>query len=128
MNKELEELMNQFKHPLGSNDRVRSINRMVMGLNGHDINDDECYEPQPGDKVLITNFRDPIDGNLVARISREKYSIVESVFPIPIGSNGDYHFEYQITIIDGDGWNFMQGDYHILTEKEINKLNKGFRL
>lgn len=127
MNKELEELLKQFKQPLGSNDRVKTINRMAMSLNGHDIKDND-YEPQPGDKVLITNFRDPIDGNLVAKISRQKYSIIESSFPIPIGSNGDYHFEYQITIENGDGWNFMQGDYHILTEKEIKKLEIGFRL
>ena len=127
MNKDLDDLLNQFKQPLGSNDRVRTLNRMVMGLNGHDIEDD-VYEPQPGDKVLITNYRDPIDGNLVARIARKKYCIVESAFPIPIGSDGNYHFEYEITVKDGDGWNFLQGEYHILTNKEIEKLETGFRL
>ena len=129
MDKNIEKLFDLFKTTNIDNERRRSLDRIIMKTtsNDYDIKDNH-YEPKPGDKVLITNFREPIDGNLVARISREKYSIVESAFPIPIGSDGNYHFEYEITIKNGDDWTFMEGDYHILTEKEINKLEKGFRL
>ena len=127
MNFDLEELFNEFSKSLDSNDRVRTLNRMVMGLNGHDIKDD-VYEPKPGDKVLITNYRDPIDGNLVARLAKKKYCIVERAFPIPIGSDGNYHFEYEINVVDGDNWNFLQDEYHILTDKEVEKIENGFRL
>jgi len=69
-----------------------------------------------------------VDGNLVAKLAKKKYCIVESAQPIPIGSDGDYHFEYEITVVDGEGWTFLQDDYHILSDKEVEKIENGFRL
>ena len=118
---------NEFITASDDIERAKVFGRMSLGLNGHKVKD-ECYEVKVGDKVLITNFCNSIPSNVVAKLAREKYCIVESSFPVPIGSDGDYHFEYEISVEGGEGYTIMQSDYHVLSKEEINKLDNGFKI
>jgi len=78
------------------------------------IIEDNDKTPQNGDKVLIINFDNSLPGNLVAKLSRKEYCVINSVLPVPIGENGRYKFQYEITVVDGEGYTFFQPDYTLL--------------
>ena len=60
--------------------------------------------PKIGDKVIITNF--DLLPKMVVREITKKGDIVEvtDVTPIPIGSDGNYHWEYAIDAVEFNGF------------------------
>jgi len=123
-----EDLENMFNQMIGKNDLEinKQLDRMVAGLNGNEIKD-VIEPPKPGQKVYITDYMNK-PSSLVAKLARQKYCIVSEVSSIPIGENGDYHFEYDIYVEGGENYLFPTGTYKILTEKEIKILENNGKI
>lgn len=52
-------------------------------------------EPKPGDKVSITDWTD-FSKPEIAILCKKDYLTVLDAFPIMVGSDGNYHWEYTI--------------------------------
>lgn len=63
--------------------------------------DRSIWKPVPGDKVVITDF-DGFPGNEAAKLAKLPYCTVDSVLEIPIGEDGNYHWEYEIYIVESE--------------------------
>jgi hypothetical protein len=90
----------------------------ITGIHIKDI----LPKPKIGQKVIITDYSF-IPSNLAAKLSKKKYCEIIEIESIPIGENGDYHFEYEIYIQNGENFIFPPGTYKILTNDEIIKID-----
>jgi hypothetical protein len=55
--------------------------------------------PNPGDKIIITDYRAFTKEEVRDLIKIYDHVVtIEEVDPIPVGENGDYHWEYSVYI------------------------------
>lgn len=90
-----------------------NLYKMLNSFNIDVKDDPNIKEPKHGDKVVITDWSS-FETNEAVKHSKKDFLVVNDVMPMPVGENGDYHWEYHIYVKELHGLAILPNEYKLI--------------
>lgn len=89
-----------------------NIHKMLGNPMGLDVKDTKI-EPRVGDKITITDC-ELFSKKEIPQLCKLPHLTVSEVFPVCIGEDGDYHWEYEVYTEEAPNTNILGWHYTII--------------